>query len=110
MKKIMLSALFLLPLNAMALNINIGYPVDASRLSLTGEVAFNLDCKNKEITIQESSNVIFDKHLLKNVSVMCYKDQGKYSMKFAFGKGKMGRDDMIASQTSRYLPDPNKII
>lgn len=110
MKKTIFSLALLAASPAMALNVNIGYPVDASRMSLTGDVTAVIDCSSKAVTIKESDSYIFDKHLRKNINVMCYKDDKTYTLEFRFHKGKFGRDDMIATQTSRFMPDYNKSI
>ncbi|AWD92253.1 hypothetical protein HOT14_gp53 [Escherichia phage vB_EcoS_IME347] len=109
MKKIIAAIMFTASFNAMAFNANIGYPVDASRLSLNGSTHATINCAEKTVTINQSDNVIFDKHLRKNVHVMCYKDSGVYNTVFHWNKGKMGYDDLIATQTSRKMKDDNKV-
>lgn len=110
MKKIIIALALLAPLNAMAFNAQIGYPVDASRLSLTGKTDVTINCADKTVTINQSDNVIFDKHLRKNVYVMCYRDAKTYNTVFYWNGGKLGHDDMIATQTSRHMKDDNKVI
>lgn len=109
MKKIIVTLALLAPLNAMAFNAQIGYPVDASRISLTGETNVTINCADKTVTINQSDNVIFDKHLRKNVHVMCYRDTKTYNTVFYWKGGKLGHDDLIATQTSRKMKDDNVI-
>lgn len=110
MKKIIVAMALLAPLNAMAFNGNIGYPVDASRMSLTGVTQAVINCADKTVTINQSGNVIFDKHLRKKVHIMCYGDKATYDITFKWQPGKLGHDDMIATQTSRHMKDDNKVI
>lgn len=110
MKKIIAAIIFMAPFSAMAFNANIGYPVDASRISLNGVTNATINCAEKKVTINQSDNVIFDKHLRKNVHVMCYKDSGVYNTVFHWNKGKMGHEDLIATQTARKMKDDNKVV
>lgn len=109
MKKLLIALALLAPLNAMAFNAQIGYPVDASRMSLTGKTDVTINCAEKTVTINQSDNVIFDKHLRKNVHVMCYRDANTYNTVFHWKRGKLGHDDLIATQTSRKMLDDNVI-
>ena len=110
MKKLLFSMALLAASPAMALNVNIGYPTDASRMSLIGDVTAVVDCSKKAVTIKESDSYIFDKHLRKNVNVMCYKDNKTYTLEFRFRNGKFGRDNLIATQPDRFMQEQNKII
>lgn len=105
MKKLIIAAIAFASFSASAMNMNIGYPVDASRMSLTGSVEFTVNCETKEIAIHKSSSYIFDKHIKRNVHVMCYGDKSTKEIAMNFNKGKIGHDDMIASQTSRRMMD-----
>lgn len=96
-------ALMIFASNALALNMQIGFPVPAARLSLTGETRFKLDCENKKIDILESSNFYFTRHVKKNVSVMCFKDKSKYDITMKFVKGGLEMN-MLARQPGRYQP------
>lgn len=109
MKKLLIALALVAPLNAMAFNAQIGYPVDASRLSLTGQTDVTINCADKTVTINQSDNVIFDKHLRKNVHVMCYRDTGTYNAMFYWKPGKLGHNDLIATQTSRKMKDDNVV-
>lgn len=111
MKKLALTMALLLPLNAMAFNVNIGYPVDAARMSIEGETSFTIDCRERRVEILQSSSVIFDKHIRKKAHVICYKDRGFYTVKFIWAKGKkVYRYDMIASQPGRNTPEVNSLM
>lgn len=110
MKKIMLAMALLAPLNAMALNVNIGYPVDASRMSLTGSTVAVVNCQDRTVNIEESTNVIFDKHLRKFKHVMCYGDVNTYTLRFEWNRGAEYKLDMITQQTSRSPVIYNKVM
>lgn len=110
MKKIIAAIMLMAPLSAMAFNAQIGYPVDASRISLSGVTNATINCADKTVKINQSDNVIFDKHLRKNVYVMCYKDSGTYNTVFHWNKGKVGHEDLISTQTARKMKDDNKVV
>ena len=105
MKNLIVAAIAFVSLSSSAMNMQIGYPVDASRMSLKGEVEFIVRCDTKDIEFIKSSSYIFVKHIKKNVHVMCYRENATYRVTMNFSNGKLGRDDMIASQTSRYMFD-----
>lgn len=109
MKKLIIAAIAFASFSASAMNMQIGYPVDASRMSLNGSVEFTVNCATKEIDFTKSSSYIFDKHIKRNVHVMCYKDKDTHNIAMNFENGKLGRNDMIASQTSRYMRDDVKV-
>lgn len=110
MKKIILAIALLSPFCANAINMNIGYPGDAARISLYGETTAKIDCKNKTVEIVESSNIIFSKFVEKNKSAICYRDSGSYNVKFVWDKSsKQGRNNIIATQSNRFLKDHNTI-
>lgn len=110
MKKIMLAMALVAPLNAMALNVNIGYPVEASRMSLTGSTVAVVNCSDRTLKIEESTNAIFDKHLRKFKHVMCYGDANTYTLRFEWKRGDEYKLDMITKQTNRTPVDHNKLM
>lgn len=109
MKKLIAAIIAITSFSASSMNMQIGYPVDASRMSLSGHVNFSVDCSSKSITFNESTSYIFEKHIKRNVHVMCYKDYDSHIVSMSFDKGKLGRDSMISSQTSRYMRDDIKV-
>ena len=103
MKKIILSiALMLSVSSASAFNSNVGYPVDASRMSLSGVVEAVIDCDSRLIEYQSVSNVIFKRHINNSIHRMCYNDKGKYAVKFEFNRGGIDTN-MIARQPNRFF-------
>lgn len=104
---ILICFLALVSFGAFAENIQIGFPVDAARMSLTGEVKANIDCSQKSIDIISSTNSIFTKHVKKNINVFCYKDTDRYNVTFRFIKGDSYRVDLKTSQPGRFQYAPN---
>lgn len=109
MKKIIIAFALLASFSASAFNANIGYPVAAARISLTGKVIANIDCSKKNVDIVDSTSDIFSRHVNKNKSVICYKDSGKYHVVFNYNKGDGIKTNIIATQPSRFLIEPNKL-
>lgn len=109
MKKIITAALMAVSFNSMAINMHFGYPVEASRLSLSGEVEFNVDCATQDVEIVKSSNIIFDRHIRKNVKIICYRDTEKHHVRMVYKEGIESRKDLIATQPNRFIKVDNKI-
>lgn len=83
-------------------NYQIDYPVDAARLSLSGDVVANIDCDyNKAEIISDSSNGIFSRHIQKRLSSICYKKSGKYKTKYQFIAMRDGTHDILSYQPNR---------
>lgn len=78
------------------------YPVEAARLSLSGDVIANIDCdSNKAEIISDSSNGIFSKHIQKRVSSICYRKSGKYKTQYQFIAMRDGTNDILTYQPNR---------
>lgn len=90
--------------SAMAFNSNIGYPVDASRMSLSGSAEVVIDCSGRESYYQSVSNVIFKRHINKNIHRICYGDSETHSVKFEFKRGGI-EANMLARQPNRFFTD-----
>lgn len=111
MKVITLILLIFVSPVALAINVNIGYPVEASRMSLYGHTTARIDCEKKTVNVIESTNAIFDRHVRKNKMSICYNDKSTYTVTFMWEKGsKSYRQNMIAAQTSRYFQEENKVV
>lgn len=83
-------------------NYQIDYPVEAARLSLSGDVIANIDCdSNKAEIISDSSNGIFSKHIQKRVSSICYKKSGKHKAQYQFLAMRDGTNDILTYQPNR---------
>lgn len=102
MKHIIAVMLLFFSFGASALNLNIGYPVSAARLGLSGSIEFFVYCSNKDLQIIESSNELFSRHVRKNVSVICYRDNARHEVKIDFKKDEFNQN-MISRQPSRYF-------
>lgn len=102
MKKLIFVLVMIISSGANAINLNIGFPVSAARLGLSGEVDFLVDCSTKNVTIQESTNDLFSRHILRNVSVICYKDNESHKVKMSFKKDLLNQN-MLARQHNRYF-------
>ena len=102
MKKIIAILILFVSSYANAINTNIGFPVSAARLGLSGSVDFTIDCAKKDLTIQESTNVLFSQHIKKNISVMCYLDKDTHNVRMEFKKD-LFNQNMIARQHNRYF-------
>lgn len=87
--------------NANAFNSNVGYPVDASRMSLSGSVEAVVDCSNKAVSYQSVSNPIFKRHINKNIHRICYGDKEIHNVKFEFNRGGI-EANMLARQPNRF--------
>lgn len=90
--------------SATAFNSNIGYPVDASRMSLTGGAEVVIDCRSRSVEYISVSNVIFKRHINKNVHRICYGDIENHSVKFEFKRGGI-ETNMLARQPNRFFND-----
>ena len=73
------------------------YPVDAARLSLSGDIHVNID----------SSNGIFSRHINKRLSNICYKKTNKFDVVYRFELAKGVKQDMIATHYPRVPPASN---
>lgn len=103
MKKLLFAmALMAYTASAMAFNLNIGYPVDASRMSLTGSAEVVIDCSKRSVEYISVSNVIFKRHINKNVHRICYGDIENHSVKFEFKRGGI-ETNMLARQPNRFF-------
>lgn len=109
MKKLIVAFALLASFSASAFNANIGYPVAAARISLTGKVVANIDCSKKNVEIVDSTSDIFSRHVNKNKSVICYRDSNNYHVVFNYSKGDGIKTNIIATQPSRFLIEPNKL-
>lgn len=109
MKKLIVAFALLASFSASAFNANIGYPVAAARISLTGKVVANIDCSKKNVEIVDSTSDIFNRHVNKNKSVICYKDSNNYLVVFNYSKVDGIKTNIIATQPSRFLTEPNKL-
>lgn len=109
MKKLIIVAALLASFSASAFNVNIGYPVAAARISLAGKVVANIDCSKKNVEIVDSTSDIFSRHVNKNKSVICYNDSNKYHVVFNYNRGDGIRTNIISTQPSRFLIEPNKL-
>lgn len=88
------------------------YPMDAARLSLSGETHVNINCATRELNvISDTSNGIFSRHINKRLSNICYQKTGKLDVVYRFESGKGVRQDMLATQYPRVPPasNPNKL-
>ncbi|HCQ7773308.1 hypothetical protein UXO04_23335 [Enterobacter kobei] len=84
------------------------YPVEATRLSLGGDIHVNIDCATREMTvISDSSNGIFSRHINKRLSNICYKKTDKLDVVYRFNAAKGVRQNMIATQYPRVSPESN---
>ncbi|EMV1761983.1 hypothetical protein AABV99_001595 [Enterobacter ludwigii] len=84
------------------------YPVEAARLSLGGDIHVNIDCATREMTvISDSSNGIFSRHVNKRLSNICYKKTDKLDVVYRFNAAKGVRQNIIATQYPRVLPESN---
>lgn len=109
MKKLIVAFALLASFSASAFNANIGYPVAAARISLTGKVVANIDCATKEIEIHDSTNEIFTRHIKANKSVMCYKDDNVYNVTFKYERGSKVITNLLTTQPNRFLPKHNTV-
>ncbi|HHA1302622.1 hypothetical protein [Enterobacter kobei] len=84
------------------------YPVEATRLSLGGDIHVNINCATREMTvISDSSNGIFSRHINKRLSNICYKKTDKLDVIYRFNAAKGVRQNMIATQYPRVPPESN---
>nr|CAK1256870.1 unknown function [Klebsiella phage vB_Kpn_K62PH164C2] len=88
--------------SAMAFNSNVGYPVDASRMSLSGSVGAVIDCGSREVSYQSVSNPIFKRHINKNIHRICYGDKEIHNVRFEFNRGGI-ETNMLARQPNRFF-------
>lgn len=109
MKTLLAVIAILASFSASAFNANIGYPISAARISLTGEVVAKIDCSSKNVSIVSSTSEIFSRHVRSNKSVICYKDSGQYSVTFNYSKGDGVKTNVLATQPNRFLIEPNKV-
>lgn len=100
MNKVIIALAFALPVSCSALNLDIGYPVNADRLGLSSHVNFNLDCRSRKVEIIEESNVFVRRQVMNNVSKMCYRDDGFYNVTIYYGTSKNTREqrNMLITQ------------
>ncbi|WP_152527596.1 hypothetical protein ACP26F_17460 [Franconibacter pulveris 1160] len=83
-------------------NYVMDYPVEASRMSLGGEVTALIDCDTKEVSvISDSSNGIFSRHLNRRAWNICFRKQGQFKVTYRFDPVRGVGQNMLATQPSR---------
>lgn len=78
------------------------YPVEASKMSLGGEITAVVDCDKKEVSvISDTSNGIFARHLNRRAWNICFKKQGQFKVTYRFDPVRGTGQNMLATQPSR---------
>lgn len=83
-------------------NFAMDYPVEASRLSLSGKVVVNIDCDTLNVnTVSDTSNGIFSRHIKKRAANICFRKSGTSKFEYTFIAPRTPAYDMIATQPQR---------
>lgn len=83
-------------------NFVMDYPVEASRISLSGKLVANINCDANSLTvISDTSNGIFARHVKKRLSNLCYGQSGVKNVNYVFNAPRTPAYDMIATQPQR---------
>lgn len=81
------------------------YPIEASRLSLSGSLEVEIDCDKYSLqVISDTSNGIFSRHVKSRVNSLCYGKKGMTKVSYIFNAPRTPAYNMIATQPQR-TPD-----
>lgn len=91
-----------------AYNYQMDYPVDAARLSLSGDARALINCDTREVNvISDTSNGIFGRHIKNRINNICYQKKDTLNIVYHFDSAKGVGQDMIATQYPRVPPKSN---
>ena len=83
-------------------NFVMDYPVEASRLSLSGKLVAELNCDKHSLKlISDTSNGIFSRHVKNRVNSLCYGKKGTRNITYLFNAPRTPAYNMIATQPQR---------
>ncbi|EFG9986379.1 hypothetical protein ACQLRR_004241 [Escherichia coli] len=84
------------------------YPVDAARLSLSGDARVLINCDTREVNvISDTSNGLFSRHIKNRISNICYQKKDTLNIVYHFDSAKGVDQDMIATHYPRVPPKSN---
>ena len=84
------------------------YPIDAARLSISGNAEVIVNCATKEVKIlSDSSNGVFSRHIQKRVYNICYMKNETLNIVYQFNPATGVRQNMLATHFPRVPPESN---
>lgn len=84
------------------------YPIDAARLSISGNAEVTVNCATKEVKIlSDSSNGVFSRHIQKRVYNICYMKNETLNIVYQFNPATGVRQNMLATHFPRVPPVSN---
>lgn len=84
------------------------YPIDAARLSISGNAEVTVNCATKEVKIlSDSSNGVFSRHIQKRVYNICYMKNETLNIVYQFNPATGVRQNMLATHFPRVPPESN---
>lgn len=84
------------------------YPIDAARLSISGNAEVTVNCVTKEVkVVSDSSNGVFSRHIRKRVYNICYMKNETLNIVYQFNPATGVRQNMLATHFPRVSPESN---
>ncbi len=81
------------------------YPLQAARLSISGEVFAIVNCPDRKIyIISDSSSGILSRHVKSRLANICYNNEASFQVIYKFNPVRGPRQNMIATEKNRTLP------
>ncbi len=82
-----------------------GYPLQAARISISGEVSAIINCQDRKIDIiSDSSGGILSRHVKSRLANICYNNEESFQVIYKFNSVRGPRQNMIATEKNRTLP------
>ena len=83
-------------------NFVMDYPVEALRLSISGDINAVVNCENNSIqVISDTSGGIFTRHIKRRAKNICYGKTGTQHVHYIFNAPRGPANNMLATQPQR---------
>lgn len=81
------------------------YPLQAARLSISGEIFAIVNCPDRKIDIiSDSSGGILSRHVKSRLANICYNNEESFQIIYKFDPVRGPQQNMIATEKNRTLP------